>query len=234
MNNTSHDHEFREKDAYAFGKYFISIEWLNTYVGTKSKLVNIGCGAGDFSLIARSAGYHVVGYEPDVYAASLAKIKAAGDSAHEVRIGSLKDVLANEQGVKLVVMHDVLEHISDDQQAVKQLGDILPSGGHLLLSVPAGEHLFGLHDEELGHYRRYSKSILLSLLEREFEIIRARYYGFLFIPVTLLFSCLMRKPYPKPDGKRGFAYWVIQTLVSIEKRMTPPLGTSLIVLARRR
>jgi SAM-dependent methyltransferase len=64
----------------------------------------------------------------------------------------------------LVLMLDVLEHMGDDQAALREAASsFLKPGGWLLLSVPAGKGLFSRHDELLGHKRRYAPSSLRKL-----------------------------------------------------------------------
>lgn len=231
MTYTQDDHLFRDRDQYAAGKYAITLRWLKRE-SSGTMLVNIGCGAGDFNIAAARAGYFVSAFEPDPRAAEVATKKAP--PGVEVSVGSLADAAKTHAKAPLVVLHDVLEHIEDDRGAAAALAGMIPSGGLLLVSVPACSWLFGKHDEELFHFRRYSKSSLLGLFEEEFEVKRIRWYGFLFIPITLIFSVFLRKPYPQPDGKRGLAYWIIRAFVAAEKRVPFPLGTSLLLLAKRR
>jgi hypothetical protein len=66
----------------------------------------------------------------------------------------------------LVLMLDVLEHMEDDQGALRDtVSSFLAPGGWLLVSVPAGELLFSRHDELLGHKRRYTPARLRALVE---------------------------------------------------------------------
>ncbi len=58
---------------------------------------------------------------------------------------------------------NVLEHIDDDCEAVRQVARILKPGGVAVIEVPAGPHLYDLYDEHLQHYRRYSVRMLASL-----------------------------------------------------------------------
>jgi len=56
-----------------------------------------------------------------------------------------------------IIMVHVLEHIEKDREAVSHLHSLLAPGGRLLIEVPAMQSLFSVHDEMLGHYRRYNK-----------------------------------------------------------------------------
>ena len=64
-----------------------------------------------------------------------------------------------------VIASNVIEHIEDDSQAVRNAKSLLKNNGRLIVLVPAGQWLYNSIDKELGHYKRYSKSRLKSLLE---------------------------------------------------------------------
>ena len=66
-----------------------------------------------------------------------------------------------------MVALDVIEHIEDDGAAVRAMRDALVPGGTLLITVPAVSRLYGPKDVAIGHYRRYDRDQLASLLERE-------------------------------------------------------------------
>jgi SAM-dependent methyltransferase len=63
-----------------------------------------------------------------------------------------------------VVCVNVLEHIPDDEAALRGLAGIVAPGGTLGLIVPAHQRLYGRMDAEAGHFRRYSRSAVRNLL----------------------------------------------------------------------
>jgi hypothetical protein len=68
----------------------------------------------------------------------------------------------------IVLMLDVIEHVSDDHEFLGGLvAQSLAPGGLVLVSVPAWQMLFSAHDLALKHYRRYSPGACHELLEDE-------------------------------------------------------------------
>ena len=63
-------------------------------------------------------------------------------------------------GLDTVMCANVLEHVEDDELAVRNLLSSLEAGGRLLLYLPAHQALFGVMDELAGHYRRYDQNDL--------------------------------------------------------------------------
>src|SRR6185503_20419216 len=113
--------------------------------------------------------------EPDPAAYALAERTAGVDI--DVRCCGLLELAGKVPPADVLVMHDVLEHIEDDRTAVDIVRDLLRPGGLAIISVPAYQWLFGRHDVELGHYRRYTRGRLTALFHAPFEVEASRYYG---------------------------------------------------------
>ncbi|OGL36141.1 hypothetical protein A3F38_01885 [Candidatus Saccharibacteria bacterium RIFCSPHIGHO2_12_FULL_48_21] len=81
-----------------------------------------------------------------------------------------------------VVSCEVMEHIKDDKKFLVKIHKLLRDGGQVIISVPAKEKYWSVHDEIAGHYRRYDKARLIELLaEVGFKDIKVYSYGFPFI-----------------------------------------------------
>ncbi|HEY8217631.1 MAG TPA: class I SAM-dependent methyltransferase [Acidimicrobiia bacterium] len=226
------DHGLRDIDLYARTKYRMTIDWLRE-LPVGSTLANVGCGSGVFNEMAVDAGFVVAGYEPDPAAYQLALQHLPSHDCTVEPVG-LHDIPTDDTS-SAVVMHDVLEHLDDEDAAVGQLRRIVAPDGRVVISVPAMPSLFGLHDEMLGHFRRYTRQTLRRALEPSFEIVRLRAFGFAFIPLTLYYSRWRRRPYPlehTADG--GFGARLVQAVCGFERRVALPIGTSLMCEARPR
>lgn len=228
---THDDHEFRESDPYAGGKYALTSRWLATHAPAPGTLYHVGCGAGLYNRRAAQLGYSVRAFEPDPDARALAEASVPEGCT----VGAEPvELIPGEAVADVIVMHDVLEHIADDAAATEHLRRILKPGGLLVLSVPAMPALFGYHDEQLGHHRRYTARTLRAVLEPHFEIETCRSYGMLFIPITWLLSRRLRRPYPTGSVSGGPVAAVLRGVCALESRVPTPIGTSLIVRARAR
>lgn len=81
----------------------------------------------------------------------------------------------NELRTKYATIYssNVLEHIQDDIEILKQLHNAICEEGILVLYVPAYMTVFSELDTAVGHYRRYSKRELIKKLEiAGFEILK--------------------------------------------------------------
>ncbi len=226
---THEDHEFRDNDPYATAKYELSLRWLAGDGLGGGSLLNIGCGGGVFNDMADAAGYVVHGVEPDAAAFDLARRRSADRYAVSNR--HLLDLTADD-AADIVVMHDVLEHIDAETEAVSKVRTLVRDGGVAVVSVPALESLFGYHDRQLGHRRRYTKTTLRRSLSPEFEIRRLRYFGFSLVPLTLWYSRLRQEPYPTGSVQTGLLSKAMKGLCAFEARVPGPIGTSVLAMVR--
>lgn len=89
----------------------------------------------------------------------------------------------------VVCAFDVLEHIENDQKALKKWASWLKPGKVLILSVPAHMKRWNSRDEWAGHYRRYERKALIKLLEKTgFCIEMFQCYGFPLANITEAFG----------------------------------------------
>jgi SAM-dependent methyltransferase len=224
----------RGHDLYANTKYRILLDHLAGRRGLR--VLNAGCGSGELSLQLAAAGHRVCGIDPDPAYIGLARANAerARVANCSFAVSSIEDFDSGET-FDCVVATDVLEHIADDRAAFARLVSLLEPEGTLLLTVPAGQWLFGFHDESLGHYRRYSAAGLRRLLAPRCHVDALRYFGFSLIPVCLLYSKLLRKPYPVGESgdasRKPLVARALHALLKIDRLVPMPFGTSLIVKA---
>lgn len=227
---TDLDHRFRSADQYALAKYRITLRWIERSGLHSGRLVNIGCGAGLFNHMAVDAGFDVLGVEPDPVAFALAEADRPAERC-ELRNCGVED-LGDIRNADIVVMHDVLEHIEDHRAAVASIASMLAPRGIAIISVPALQSLWGLHDEQLGHVRRYRRHTLREVLSPPLKVERMRYFGFAFIPVTFLLSRVLRRPYPVEAASEGLLSTAMRGWCEIESRLPVPVGTSLLALCQ--
>lgn len=85
--------------------------------------------------------------------------------------------------VHVVTALNVLEHIDQDELALRQIFRILKPGGIAHIEVPAGPHLYDIYDEQLMHHRRYRLDELVDRARRAgFSVLRSTHLGAFVYP----------------------------------------------------
>lgn len=229
------DHAFRSRDEYANAKYDITTQWLEPVLVHAKTVANVGCGSGEYNLRLAEFGAQILASEPEPVAFAVAKEKAAKNPKIQVQKYGLEKFVTVNPPADILVMHDVLEHIENEAEAVRCIAQAVKKGGHAVISVPAYNWLFGYHDVQLGHFRRYTKNRLIELFNPEFQILNGRYYGSFFIPVTLMFSKWMKKPYPVGSvTAKPWKQSLFRAACQLQKALPEPVGTSVLLHLWRR
>ena len=140
------------------------------------RILEIGCGAGDTALHFAMLGSEVVGIDLSDEAREQA---VARTESHRKKITIQKEMPDGEQQFDMVASFEVLEHIEDDQAALRQWADKVTEDGYMLISVPCHQHRWGPSDVWAGHFRRYERAELTERLsEVGFEVQLLWCYGF--------------------------------------------------------
>jgi SAM-dependent methyltransferase len=98
----------------------------------KGMLIDVGCGAGEFLARMRTAGWQVLGIEPDPSAAKHAEERFG----LPVIVGALPDVGLRDATFDAVALHHVLEHAPDPLRLLMECRRVLKPGGRLVVATP--------------------------------------------------------------------------------------------------
>ncbi len=150
-----------------------------------SSVLEVGCSSGALVQDLADAGYS------NVRGVDLAT--AAIDAAHARGLTNVQEMDGSRTNFPdaefdCIIASDVLEHILDEGMALAEWKRLLKPGGVLLCFVPAFAFLWSEHDVANRHFRRYSRSMLESVLVSSgLEVERIGYWnGWLFAPMTAL------------------------------------------------
>lgn len=129
---------------------------------------------------------------------------------------------------------NVLEHIENDEKALRNIRAMLKKNGRVALLVPAKKAAYTKLDKILGHYRRYEKKELAEKLKNAgYEIEELRYFN-----VVGLLSWIVRDKFEKknfhlkPYQIAAFDM-IVPVLQVFERFVQVPVGISLIAVAKK-
>lgn len=99
-------------------------------VPQKGNLLDIGCGTGDFLQTCIADGWQCTGVEPGDQPRTIATTKG---------IKTFRELSQVNQKFQLITMWHVLEHVSDLNQNLNSIHNLLEENGTLLIAVPNHE-----------------------------------------------------------------------------------------------
>ena len=226
--------EIVEGAAPAFSRWLFS--QVEGHLG--SMVLDAGAGVGTYTRLILDSGRQAVAMEPDQAICAQLLRQVGNAKGFRLLAGDLTDPAimrkAQEAGVDSAICLNVLEHISDDRRALRQLQAVLPPGGALALLVPAHPILFNSIDRAIGHFRRYRKKEMVEKVrEAGFRIEQLFYFNFFAIPGWILSGHILRRPVASRTGMRLFDSLVPVFKMSERLIFRGRLGISLVALCRR-
>jgi glycosyltransferase involved in cell wall biosynthesis len=166
---------------------------VRPYIG--DRVLEIGAGTGNMSvhLMPRSC-YWATDVNP-FYLDYLTTLRAARPYMRVARTNAMeRDTFPRGQSFDTVVCLNVVEHVQDDLQALRNIWEALDEGGRAIILVPYGPQLYGSLDEVLGHFRRYTREQLVGVAEQAgFRVEEVRNFNRPGVPAWWLNGRVLRR-----------------------------------------
>jgi SAM-dependent methyltransferase len=181
--------ELEERHWWFLARRRILLNVLERNLDQKGELqvLDVGCGGGATMESLRRYG-RVQGMEISEEAVEYNRARG-----REVSLGYIERMPFPDSRFDLALALDIIEHVPDDLQALRELFRIIRPGGSLLITVPALRILWSTHDVANRHYRRYTLGELRKQVETAgFEVITATYFNTLLFPLILALRWLWR------------------------------------------
>jgi glycosyltransferase involved in cell wall biosynthesis len=153
-------------------------QMLKPYIGRD--ILEVGSGIGNMTRYFVGHGKVTA---TDISPFCLQELKRTYAESESVRVQPL-DISRNSypefEIYDTIVCLNVLEHIEDDMEALRNMRKLLKPGGKLLLYVPCNPRLYCEIDRGVGHYRRYVLEELVGKMKRAgFRVPHFRHHNML-------------------------------------------------------
>ncbi len=226
------------------GKRAIVEHWIDRYLtlGPDDLLIDGGMGTGTW-LVQMSRRCRVLGLDDHDESLAIARprLEAVGGSALKT---TLDRVDLPDGCAAVVTLLDVLEHLDDDEAALREMIRLVRPGGLVVVTVPALPWLWSDWDTVLHHRRRYVRSQLRRLVDRPgVEVLRCTYFNTLALAPIAAIRMLRKVKPPRPGAPRAEesmppdrANRLLYGAMVAPARwgwLRPPVGVSLLAVLRR-
>jgi SAM-dependent methyltransferase len=195
------------------------------------QVLEVGAGHGTFTEMLARTAKRVVACDLSERCADRLRDRFSGDEHVEVLHGSI-DSAAAYGPFDSVVLINVLEHIKDDNGALRDALSHLKPGGRVILWVPAFSFLYSDFDRRIGHHRRYGRTGLRTqLADAGYEVQTVSYVNAVGAVAWLVLARLLRRTPTGSAPVRVFDKYFVPVLRPLEGRWSPPFGQSVVAIA---
>lgn len=213
--------------------------WIYQSIGdfVGARVLEIGSGSGNLSQFMLDRERLIL---TDLAVDSLVLLRDRFGDRPNVRIefgdvtdDALVNVAVTEQ-IDTVLSANVLEHVEDDVAALGNMRRMLPTGGHLLLIVPAMQWLYGTMDSTAGHFRRYETDAIVSRVEGLYKPKRVFYLNMVGALGWFINGRVLKQRNLSADSISSqivlFDRIVVPVIQRLENLIDPPFGQSLVAI----
>jgi len=165
------------------------------------KILEIGSGIGNISQFFIKEGAEITLSDIETsYFPLLQEKFGKNENLKAIQLLDLSDKNPEKNYPEMIDAFDtifalnVVEHIPDHEQAMKNALKMLRKGGKVIILVPAFQWLYNGFDKQLDHQRRYTPKSLQTLLESNgFKVIHAQYFNFMGVLGWFFSGNILRK-----------------------------------------
>ncbi|HLY12398.1 MAG TPA: glycosyltransferase [Planctomycetota bacterium] len=205
-------------------------QMLRPYLGRD--ILEVGSGIGNMTRYFVAHGRVTA---TDISPFCLRELQRTYSESETVRVQPL-DISRNSypeiEIYDTIVCLNVLEHIEDDTEALRNMRSLLKPNGRLILYVPANPRLYCEIDRGVGHYRRYVLEDLLGKMKRAgFRIPHFRHHNMLGAIGWWINGKVLGKKAIGATDVGGFD--LLMPLVKIQDRLESRFALSILAIGEK-
>jgi ubiquinone/menaquinone biosynthesis C-methylase UbiE len=145
------------------------------------RVIDCGCGAGDYVVALRQLGADAWGVEYD--AEKVRQFKVQHRASGRLCAGDVSELGFRDGSFDVALLNEVLEHVPDDERALSEVCRVLKDGGRLFVFSPNRRYPFETHgvtlirtEKRLPHYLPFVPYLPLRIGQRIFSYWARNYW----------------------------------------------------------
>ena len=208
---------------------------------TNLRMIDCGCGTGNNLSLLRPYG---TAFGFDLTEEGVGRAAASGWSPVQADIEHIPYL---SDTFDIATSFDVLVSVPDDLRAAQEIARILKPGGYAVINVSALDILRADHAEVWNELRRYTPARAARLVEQAgLEVVRVSFLFASLFPLMMSVRMWQRlvRPFRVPTGDAELRVppapindaltWLVEKEAALSRRFQMPIGSSLLIVARKR
>lgn len=161
---------------------------VNQYELPDETVIDVGCGSGST----------LENFDDDIFDTlgidiNSSVVATANNKGVPAAVGEGTQIPTANNEFSLLIASDVLEHIAEPVDAIREWYRVLKPGGVAIIFVPAFQWLWSSHDEINNHHRRYTVRQLTNEVQQGgFSVDHASYWNLATSPGAVVLKILDR------------------------------------------
>ncbi|MBN85983.1 MAG: hypothetical protein CL885_00505 [Dehalococcoidia bacterium] len=210
------------------------------HISKKANILDVGTSTGATIRYFRHRGYQNV--------SGIEFHEMALDWCHRIGLesvshGDIRAIPHPDSEFDLIIATDVIEHVGEDVDALKEVYRCLAPDGYALITVPAFMFLWGEMDELSHHKRRYLMKDLRQKAELAgLNVKEMFYFNFILFPLIAIVRMMARSiknEISRNENEMMGPYinkvlaWIFKLDVLIARFLYIPFGVSIFMMAQK-
>ncbi|OGD71330.1 hypothetical protein A3A84_03880 [Candidatus Collierbacteria bacterium RIFCSPLOWO2_01_FULL_50_23] len=163
------------------------------------KILDIGCGTGETLTFLKTVFPKATLFGVDVLAEA---VRFTIQRGHAAKKADALNLPFKDNSFDAILLLDVIEHIKNDSAIIKEAKRVVKPGGVIVITAPALQFIWSAHDENQGHFRRYTRHRLLELARKnKMKVSFLSYFNFFLSPIITPIRVMSRLPIFKKYGE---------------------------------
>lgn len=211
----------------------------------KGRLLDIGCGGGDFICRMKNEGFDIYGIDTSRKACNITKEKLGVENSQRIFNGELEACNFPDNYFDVITLWHVLEHLYEPKKTLEEIHRILKKDGIVIIEVPNIESLifkvfkkYFFHLEIPRHLYFYSKKTVKKMLNKtRFEGNKIGYSSSAFLFSSFHSFCNLMNTYKIKLPLYQILFIIslpLLIVLTILSRIIPFRGDVLLAYARKK
>src|SRR5260370_33833379 len=156
----------------------------------------------------------------------------SGARKYEAICGTLESIAGEEQFDSICYI-DVLEHIEDDRAELNRAAAHLRPRGRVIVLSPAHQWLFTPFDAAIGHFRRYTRTMVRAISPKGLELESCRYLDSVGLAASAANLWFLKQSMPTQQQLHFWDTFIVPMSRVLDRLFLHSMGKTIVAVWRK-